>query len=120
MISCESVIKKINELKSNKACAGGLDKVSSRLLRDAADIVAPSLTLVEVSINTGCFPSTWKLANISPLFKKGGKRGQQQAMFSAMMAQIQQQQQQQQNMKSHSWKITRKHELVSVKASLLH
>ena len=121
MISCESVIKKINELKSNKACAGGLDKVSSRLLRDAANIVAPSLTsLVDVSINTGCFPSTWKLAKISPLFKKGGKRGQQQAMFSAMMAQIQQQQQQQQNMKSHSWKITRKHELVSVKASLSH
>ena len=70
-ISCESVIKEINELKSNKAV--GMDKVSSRLLKDAADIVAPHLTsLVDLSINTGCFPSTWKLAKISPLFKKRG------------------------------------------------
>ena len=57
----------------NKAV--GLDKVSSRLLEDAADIVAPSLTsLFNISINTGCFPSTWKLAKISPLFKKGSKQ----------------------------------------------
>ena len=70
-ISCESVIKKINKLKPNKAV--GLDKVSSRLFKDAADIVAPSLTsLFNVSINTGCFPSTWKLAMIPPLFKKKG------------------------------------------------
>ena len=56
----------------NKAV--GLDKVSSRLLDDA-DIVAPSLTsLFNISINTGCFPSTWKLAKISPLFKKGSKQ----------------------------------------------
>ena len=63
----------INELKPNKAV--GLDKVSSRLLKDAADIVAPSLTsLFNISINIGCFPSTWKLAKISPLFKKGSKQ----------------------------------------------
>ena len=71
-ISCESVLKIINELKPNKAV--GLDKASSRLLKDAADI-APSLTLLfNISINTGCFPSTWKLAKISPLFKKGDKQ----------------------------------------------
>ena len=63
----------INELKPNKAV--GLDKVSSRLLKDAADIVAPSLTsLFNISINTGYFPSTWKLAKMSPLFKKGSKQ----------------------------------------------
>ena len=70
-ISCEFVVKMINELKPNKAV--GLDKVSSWLLKDAADIVAPNLTLLfNISINnTGCFPPTWKLAKISPLFKKG-------------------------------------------------
>ena len=53
-ISCESVIKMINELKPKKAV--GLDKVSSRLLKDAADIVAPSLTsLFNISVNIGCF-----------------------------------------------------------------
>ena len=72
-ISCESVTKKIKELKPNKAV--GLDKVSSRMLKDAADIVAPSLTsLFNISINNGCFLSTWKLAKISPLFKKGSKQ----------------------------------------------
>ena len=72
-ISCESVIKMINELKPNKAV--GVDKVSSRLLKDAADIVAPSLTsLFNISINIGCFPSTWKLAKISLLFKRGSKQ----------------------------------------------
>ena len=72
-ISCESVIKMINELKPNKAV--GLDKVSSRLLKDAADIIASSLTsLFKIFINIGCFPSTWKLAKISPLFKKGSKQ----------------------------------------------
>ena len=72
-ISCESVIKMINELKTNKEV--GLDKVSSRLLKDAADIVVPSLTLLfNISMDTGCFPSAWKLAKISPLFKKGNKQ----------------------------------------------
>ena len=61
-ISCESVKKMINELAPNKTV--GLDKVSSRLLKDAADIVAPSLTsLFNISINIACFSSTWKLAN---------------------------------------------------------
>ena len=72
-ISCESVIKMINELKPNKAV--GLDKVSSRLLKDATDVVAPSLTsLFNIFINTGCFPSSCKLAKRSPLFKKGSKQ----------------------------------------------
>ena len=63
----------LTKLKLNKAV--GLDKVSPRLLKDAADIVLPSLTsLFNISINIGCFPSTWKLAKISPLFKKGSKQ----------------------------------------------
>ena len=63
----------INKLKPNKAV--GLDKVSSRLLKDAADIVARSFTsLFNISLNAGCFLSTWKLAKISPLFKKGSKQ----------------------------------------------
>ena len=41
----------INELKPNKAV--GLDKVSSRLLKEGADIIAPSLTsLFNISLNT--------------------------------------------------------------------
>ena len=50
------------KLKPNKAI--GLDKVSARLLKDAVEIVAPSLaSLFNISIETGSFPSIWKIAN---------------------------------------------------------
>ena len=60
----------INELKPNKAV--GLDKVSSRLLKDAADIVAPSLTsLFNSSINIGCFRPHGNWQRSLPFSKKG-------------------------------------------------
>ena len=38
----------------------------------AGDIVAPSLTQIFTkSISTGVFPTEWKLARVSPIFKKG-------------------------------------------------
>ena len=60
-------------MKPNKAI--GLDKVSARLLKDAAEVVAPSITsLFNISIQTGTYPSTWKLAKVTPLFKKGSRQ----------------------------------------------
>ena len=52
----------------------GLDDIPNKLLKMAADVVAPSLTEVfSQSINTGIFPSDWKEARVSPLFKNGVK-----------------------------------------------
>ena len=52
--------------------ATGLDKIPNRLLKIAADVVTPSLTGVfNQSLMTGIFPSDWKLAEVSPIFKNG-------------------------------------------------
>ena len=54
--------------------ATGLDKIPCKLLKIAADIVAPSLTSIfNQSISVGIFPIDWKLARVSPVFKKGKK-----------------------------------------------
>ena len=54
--------------------ATGLDKIPCKLLKIAADIVASSLTSIfNQSISVGIFPIDWKLARVSPVFKKGKK-----------------------------------------------
>ena len=57
------LLKKIDE-----KTATGLDKIPSKLLKMAASIVAPSLTDV-----FGIYPTEWKLARVTPIFKKGSK-----------------------------------------------
>ena len=55
---------------SNKAT--GTDKISSRLLKDAADIIAGSLTdLFNRSLSASTFPSLWKSGRVTAIFKSG-------------------------------------------------
>ena len=71
-ISEDFVSRSISSLKTNKAV--GLDKISARLLKDAVDVITPSLTaLFNLSLQTRTFPSIWKTAKVIPLFKKGDK-----------------------------------------------
>lgn len=66
-----SVVRKLLA-KLNERKAAGLDNIPSRLLKMAGNIIAPSLTLIFIkSINTGIFPTEWKLARVTPIFKKG-------------------------------------------------
>ena len=66
------VCKLLKKLDAKKATA--LDKIPSKLLKLAEDIVSPSLThIFNESMRTGIFPSEWKLAKVSPIFKKGAK-----------------------------------------------
>ena len=49
-----------------------LDNIPIKLLKMAASIVSPSLTLTFAkSIETGIFPDEWTLARVTPIFKKG-------------------------------------------------
>ena len=60
------LLSKLNERKSV-----GLDNIPNILLKMAASIVSPSLTLIfGKSIETGIFSDEWKLARVTPIFKK--------------------------------------------------
>ena len=49
-----------------------LGKIPCKILKVAADIIAPSLTKIyQRSIITGIFPLEWKLARVTPVFKSG-------------------------------------------------
>ena len=64
------VIDCLMNLSSNKA--SGIDKLSARLLKSAAPIIAPSIAkLINYSFSKSVFPRRWKTAKVFPLFKGG-------------------------------------------------
>ena len=71
-INVQKVIKLLKAIDVSKTT--GLDKIPNRLLKIAANVVAPSLTgIFNQSLVTGIFPSDWKMAKLSPIFKNGSK-----------------------------------------------
>ena len=72
LVTSNFVKIQLQNLKTNKAI--GLDKISARLLKDSADIMAPSLqALINKSCLQGKFPNSWKSAKVIALFKSGDK-----------------------------------------------
>ena len=62
----------LKNLKINKAT--GPDDLPARLLKELSNELSPILVvLFQASLNQGKVPQDWKLANVSPLFKKGDK-----------------------------------------------
>ena len=52
----------------------GLDKLISRLLKDAEPVITPSLTkLFNFSIKNKTFPKVWKAARIVPVYRAGAQ-----------------------------------------------
>ena len=69
-IAVEMVLTFLKQLDINKAT--GSDGIPVRLLKETADQIAPTLTmLLNKSLWLGIFPGDWKLANIVPIFTKG-------------------------------------------------
>ena len=69
-IPVEMVLTSLKQLDINKAT--GSDGIPVRLLKETADQIALSLTmLLNKSLRLGIFPGDWKLANIIPIFEKG-------------------------------------------------
>ena len=55
--------------------ATGLDRIPCKLLKLSSSIVGPSLAYIFKScIDAEIFPNEWKIAKVTPLFKKGSKR----------------------------------------------
>ena len=71
--SASTVYRLLNQLDAKKAT--GLDRIPCKLLKLSSSIVGPSLAYIFKScIDAEIFPNEWKIAKVTPLFKKGSKR----------------------------------------------
>ena len=71
-ITQEGVAKQLKQLDPYKAA--GHDNISPRVLKELADVLAPSLTsLFQLSLDKAVVPKDWKKAIICPAFKKGDR-----------------------------------------------
>ena len=53
----------------NKQC--DLDPIPTSLLKQCSSLLAPTITkIINISLATGCFPSSFKQSNVTPLIKK--------------------------------------------------
>ena len=72
-ISELEVKKAIKSIKSKTS--SGVDFISTKLLKLAADVIATPLTwIINSSFQSGVFPTSWKISKCIPLFKNKGKR----------------------------------------------
>lgn len=71
-ISMEGVFNLLEHIDETKAM--GPDKISPRVLKSCADAIAPYLFIIfNKSLLNGALPGDWKLANVTPIHKKGPK-----------------------------------------------
>ena len=69
-IHTNGVATMLRHIKAHKAT--GLDEIPARLLKEAADQLAPMLTTIfQASYNQGTVPTAWLQADVVPVFKKG-------------------------------------------------
>ena len=71
-INTTDVTRALNNLNINKS--PGPDQIYPRVLKETKDCIVPHLLhLFNESISQCSIPSEWKLANLSPIFKKGDR-----------------------------------------------
>jgi len=58
-------------LRTDKAT--GPDDISPRVLKETKEEICEPLTILQRSIDEGSVPDDWRNANITPIYKKGGK-----------------------------------------------
>ena len=69
----QEVCTVLKNLDTTKAV--GPDKISNRILRNLAQFICYPLCLIfNSSLSSGLFPSSWKLANVSPIHKKNDRQ----------------------------------------------
>ena len=58
----------------NPSKAAGLDEIKPNLLKELSVEIAPIHTILfNKSVTTGIVPSDWRIAHVSPVYKKGLK-----------------------------------------------
>ena len=72
LITVHETQKFIDNLSSSKA--NGAGEISVKVLKLVSPVFVQPLTrLINLSIQSGCFPTKWKMACITPLFKDGAR-----------------------------------------------
>ena len=67
-----SVVKIGDMLKGLNSKTTGLDNITARFLKDAADLIAPFMAhIINLSLEQGTVPDDMKHSKVIPLFKKG-------------------------------------------------
>ena len=70
-ITVQETLNALNKLDTNKSC--GPDLLPSKIIKFVAIIIAEPLTkLFNKSLQLGIYPTSWKNANVHPIFKKKG------------------------------------------------
>ena len=73
IFTLEALHREIDNLKDNKAI--GVDKASPVILkRCKAALSEPLLIIFQKSFSEGIVPYQWKLANVTPIHKKGSRK----------------------------------------------
>ena len=71
-----TMVEKLLKLQSNRTKLAMFD-IDSRLLRAAAQLIAPSLChIFNYSLKTGTIPNEWKIGKVCPIFKGKGANDQ--------------------------------------------
>ena len=71
-ITSKKVLDKLNKLQINKSSGG--EGLPSRVLRELSnEICVPLANLMQRSLIEGFVPDDWKIADVTPIFKKGKK-----------------------------------------------
>ena len=69
-VSVVEVTCHLKKLKRKKAA--GHDNLPAGLLKDSADVISiPLAHIINLSLRSGVFPTSWKVAKILPLYKSG-------------------------------------------------
>ena len=72
IIITEGMVRnEILKLNVNKSC--GPDKIHPLILIELVYLVTKPLALLNKTMDEGCIPQDWKMAYISPIFKKGAR-----------------------------------------------
>ena len=72
LITVHETQKFIENLSSSKAT--GADEISVKVLKLVSPVFVQPLTrLINLSIQSGCFPTKWKMVRVTPLFKDGAQ-----------------------------------------------
>ena len=72
-ITKEKVLGKLKDLKVDKS--PGPDGLHPSVLKEIAEEIMEALVVIfQESLEAGRVPEDWKVANVKPLFKKGGRQ----------------------------------------------